>query len=172
MPVIRPVQRWPLGLDRAELVDLIAEELEGHSNPGGPVIFELDHEILVIWDRWDGVPHPERATIIREAYSTRPASDPAEPRIASVTAATVGEALENDLLPYQVSTNIPPGHPLREEVERAMLELGAIRANGRVELRAPTLEVARELYHKIGDRYAASPEVLFQMSRTVGSLND
>jgi len=61
-----------------ELVDALAEyldEAKGDAKGKGiPEIFETvltygnNLNVRVVWDRWEGVPHPERGPIILDAY--------------------------------------------------------------------------------------------------------
>jgi hypothetical protein len=88
------------------LADLVAELTAPHAT-GQPVIEiramprnGLRH-VHVIWDRWEACPPEKRASIIREAFKSVK-GEPFEQSIAITLPATVPEAVEIGLLPYEV----------------------------------------------------------------------
>jgi hypothetical protein len=75
MPVRKKVAKPPH--NHPELVAALAEELRHPKERGGPGIPDIQEEtqtfggrihVLVLWDKWEGVPHPERGPIILDAY--------------------------------------------------------------------------------------------------------
>ena len=174
MPVIR--QERPLADRIRPLVATLAEEWGGISTPEGPVIFDLGNEVIVVWDAWDKLPNTDRASIIREAYAhyirDRPSGEPSSDRIMTVLGATPEEAIEHGLLPYNVSSNLPPRSRRRAEVEEEMIRLGALRFGDRLELRFPTHTMAREAKDKLTELFKNRPKIQFQVGRIIGSVDD
>lgn len=106
MPVIETPLDTQTPAERELLADLVAE-LTAPRPTGQPVIEiramprnGLRH-VHVIWDRWATCPPEKRASIIREAFQ-RVRGEAYEKSIAITVPATVPEAAEIGLLPYEV----------------------------------------------------------------------
>src|SRR5437660_10802574 len=93
---------------RTELIDILSKELRvnaGRLPLRQPFIFEQEipqtgtYHVIVFWERWNEVPPEQRASIIMDSYER---VDPAlVPNLTIVVGATVDEAIDLNLLPYQ-----------------------------------------------------------------------
>jgi hypothetical protein len=63
--------------NRPDLVAALAQELRKPSDKSGPGIPDIQEEVQifggrihvrVLWDKWEGVPQPERGPIVLDAY--------------------------------------------------------------------------------------------------------
>lgn len=104
--VQREVERPVIG--HPEILEELKRELQNSRAAGQPIIDELvlpktgALNITVIWDRWDPVPDEERFNIIMRAYDEVETKEFVN-RIALAMGLTVPEAIEANLLPYQVT---------------------------------------------------------------------
>src|SRR5581483_11036149 len=133
MPVIETNLTSGSPRDKELYEELVAELRNPH--PRGQPLIEIKQmnreglrHVHVIWDKWDGCSPETRAAIIREAFAEVKGKD-YEKAIAITVAATVPEAGEAGLLPFEVK---PYGwHKLdkaaMEEVRDALLAEGASR---------------------------------------------
>jgi hypothetical protein len=168
MPVIRgePTVK-PITPDRRQqLLEQLQAELQGTSTPGGPLIFEIplsqstQTDVLVVWDKFEGLSSGDRTNVILDAYTGRSIA------IALAMGVTVQEALEQQLLPYALGTLPDTGNTQAEAVRQAMIEEGAlVQPSGKVQLRLPTLAMAQKAFerlnHKLPDvRWAIQPTLV------------
>jgi hypothetical protein len=184
MPVIRPSGRWDAKVPRETLVEQLTKELLGEAQAQGPVIFEVPirdtdtFHVIVVWEEWAGVSPEDRSSIILEAYANRDEArvddDPMSPRITLVIGATAEEAIELDLLPYSLTPDVHRKHAAYDEIKQAMLQEGAIRLpTGHVELRFPTLQMAKEARDQLSSQqFSQIEEVRWQIGETVGRFHD
>jgi hypothetical protein len=170
MPVIRgeAVVSVITAEQRKNVVDQLARELSGETTPNGPVIFEIPFEpphkfdVLVVWDAWAPFSSEDRSSIILGAYKEQ------SPRIAQALGVTYQEAIEQQVLPYVVVPMVRHGEIDPEELKRAMIaEGGLILANGKVELRFPTMALAEQAHRRLSDRL---PKGYWSIVQTVASL--
>lgn len=177
MPVIRSNPRQPGEALRAELVGQLVTELTDGvgATPPRPVIFELPDEVLVVWKKWEGIPHNDRASIILEAYRTREAQTPEAPvrscQVLLALGATPDEAIEMGLLPFSIQSSIQRGRPNYEDILNLEKNEGAIETRWGWELRFPSRELAKEAYDRLRSATAiAMPEVHWQVGQQVGRV--
>ncbi len=160
MPVIRPDSRWHVESPRQTLVDQLVAELAGGRSEPGAVVFEMPVEenqtlhVIVVWSKWEGIPDDDRSSIILEAYAiydaTNPGQEPRTPRITIAVGVTPEEAVAtDDLLPFVLVPGLERSHPLYEQARRDMIEAGGIELPTRIELRFPTLQMAREARQRL-----------------------
>jgi hypothetical protein len=154
MPVIRQaVDRLPKER-RSLLLEEVKNTLQDPANSpiGGPVVFEIPftgtrYEVLVVWDRWEGVQPDERTEIISQAYGD------ASTEIAQAMGVTHDEALSDHLLPYAVQPCVREGEANLDNLRKAMLEEGAIDlGQGKVDLRFPTMRMAETALQRLCTR--------------------
>jgi len=162
---------------RDELVNKLAHELRVDGNggmPRQPFIFEQEvpqtgtYHVIVIWERWNEVPSEQRASIIMDAYER--VEPLLVPNLTVVVGATMEEAIEMNLLPYQIITTrkntdaIPPA-----DLRLAMLDEGAIESTTGLELRFPTLKMAQDAYARLSNRV---PGPYWAITRTLSRAED
>ena len=155
MPVIRLTATGSVfkNEDREAMISELAKEL-GQATENGPVIFEIPLyggekiDVLVVWEKWKDkeVPSQARSDIILAAYGKKKA------KIAQPLGVTYKEAIEQNLLPYAVvpmtRKNEVPGDQLR----RVMKKYGGfVFGDDKVDLRFPTMEMARDVHQKLVD---------------------
>jgi hypothetical protein len=177
MPVIRSKLRPPGDTLRAELVGRLLTELADGVGvaPPRPVIFELPDEVLVVWKKWEGITHNDRASIILEAYRTRETQTAEAPVRSSQILLTLGitpdEAIEMGLLPYSIQSSIQRGHPNYEAILEMEKNEGAIETRWGWVLGFPSRELAKETYDRLRSATAiAMPEVHWQIGQQVGRV--
>src|SRR5947209_5250878 len=87
------------------LVEELANELKHDRESGQPVIDEQHFpttdkiRVNVLWDKWDDVPHEDRADIILRAYGTAEGKESRD-KIALAVGLTFPEAYESGMLPF------------------------------------------------------------------------
>ncbi len=155
MPVIRVTANAMVfkGKDRKAMVGELAKELAGQSTENGPVIFEIPLkgsdkiDALVVWNKWQekDVPPQTRSDMILDAYGDK------KDRIAQALGVTYKEAMDENLLPYAVVPMARKHLAPPEELGAAMKKHGAFVFDDKVELRFPTMEMAREAHQKLVD---------------------
>src|SRR4051794_26535640 len=102
------------------LLTELAHELKQSRESGQPVIHEQHFSrtgkmrVTVLWDKWDDVPHEERAEIILNAYENVEGKDPRE-NLALAVGWTFPEAYEAGMLPFQVIPLLRKGDPVSAE---------------------------------------------------------
>jgi hypothetical protein len=116
-----------------ELTELLSQELRQRTEEG-PLIFEQEiggtdtFHVIVVWQRWSEVPEELRDSIIRDAYTR---------------AVTMDEAIEMNLLPFQITAPGTVSDPATaEQLNTAMKEEGGIYSGGRWQLRFPERGIA------------------------------
>ena len=150
--------------------DLLAElvrELRADHPSGQPLIDE-EHfattdrkKVAVFWDKWDDVPHEERAEIILRAYETAEGPDYRN-AIALAYGLTIPEAVEAGMLPVRVIPVLRRGDTVSlEDCTRAMVDEGASELVDprRPPLRFATVPDAEASVGRLKDRLRGSDEV-------------
>jgi hypothetical protein len=154
MPVIRGKQTTTAlsAMIRASLLELLQQE-RANATLNGPVIFEipLDQsdkmDVMVIWDRWEGIRSEDRSELIRDAYKEE------KDRIALALGVTYQEALQQQLLPYAIVSMAKREEIDVAEIRDAMLEEGAMPVSAdKAELRLPTMAMARAAHQRLWER--------------------
>jgi hypothetical protein len=153
------IKRKPPELpERQELVERLAEELRSPSDRGQPLILENpigetdNFNVYVIWDRWAGLPHSLRPTVIVGAYMKF--NGTGSNRIPIASGLTVTEAILEGLLPVRIEP--VPRRDARfapQELRAAMVEEGAIETVGGLQLRFTSLEEAQAVFDRLQDRF-------------------
>lgn len=138
------------------------------------MIFEFSDQVLVVWEKWGSIPHDERAKMVVAAYQNVEERGGTEGLQAAgiflTFAVTPGEAIDMNLLPYSVMSNIPRKHPNFDAVQSLKLREGAIETSAGLELRFPTRYLARQAYERLKkDSSVSLPEVHWQIGQQVGS---
>lgn len=150
MPFVEKTMDSRTENDAGVLAELV-RELQTPRESGQPVI-EVRHmsrgglrHVYVIWDRWDECRPEVRAAIVRDAFATVKGAD-YEKSIAITFPATVPEAVEMGLLPYEVKPfkwmGIKDEYVLR--ARQALLAEGASALRQQPPNALPTLHVATE----------------------------
>src|SRR5271157_2408977 len=153
MPVIRGRSSAKKLTDeqRGLLLSRLADERQGLSTQGGPVIFEIPLEqsdkldVMVVWEAWQGVRSEDRTRLIQEAYREQQDS------LALALGVTYEEAIEQGLLPFRVRPRFRQQVDFREEALRsASLSVGGFeRPDNVIELRYPSRTVAEETIRRL-----------------------
>jgi hypothetical protein len=159
MPIIK--KKPPELPERQEILDRLVEELRSPGDRGQPLILENpigetdNFNVYVIWDRWAGLPHFLRSTVIVGAYMKFNGTGPN--RIPIASGLTVSEAILEGLLPVRIE---PVGrrddHFPLEQLRAAMVDEGAIEAIGSLQLRFTSLEDAQAVFDRLQARFPAS----------------
>lgn len=159
------------------LVDELAHELKQGSESGQPVIDEQHFpgtgkiRAIVFWDKWDPVPHEERAEIILRAYEKAEGKEVRE-RLALAVGLTFPEAFEAGMLPFQVIPLLRKGDPVSaEDCYQAMVDEGAshLFPDGKPELRFATEESAKVSIQRLVKRLPGS-EPVWAIAREGGRI--
>ncbi len=149
------------------LVTALVHELKESSESGQPLIHEHHFprtgkmRVTVLWDRWEIVPHEERAEIIRRAYTEVEGMESSE-KLALLVGLTFPEAYEAGMLPFQVIPLLRKDDPVSpEDCLRAMEQEGASRLfpGGKPELRFPTQKEAEACRERLIKRLPGSKPV-------------
>ena len=158
MPVIRgrSSEKKLTDEQRGLLLSRLADERQGLSTQGGPVIFEIPLEqsdkldVMVVWDAWQGVRSEDRTRLIQEAYREQQDS------LALALGVTCEEAIEQGLLPFRVRPRFGQQFDFREEdLRSAFLSVGGFerpdfeRPDNVIELRYPSQTVAEETIRRL-----------------------
>lgn len=140
--------------DREAMLAQLEQEITGEVTEGGPVIFEIPltgtdkFDALVIWNKWKDkdVASQTRSEMILTAYQDK------KDKIAQALGVTYKEAIDQNLLPYAVVPMVRKSEVSRDQLISAMRRYGGFPTEGdRVELRLPTMEIAREVHQKLVD---------------------
>jgi len=156
MPVIRGRLKEKELTDEQKdsLLSRLADERQGRSTQGGPVIFEIPLEqsdkldVMVVWDAWQGVRSEDRTKLIQEAYREQ------QDNLALALGVTYEEAIEQGLLPFRVRMKFGSQPRFREEeIRSAYLSVGGfVRPEDIIELRYPSRTVAEETVRQLEER--------------------
>lgn len=155
MPVIRDTARETTQVPssrRSKLLNTLRQVLDEPGTCGGPVVFEiplagLRHDVLVVWEEWDGVQPDERTDIIVEAYST---CSNTRIEIAQAMGVTRDEAIRDHLLPYLIQPCAREGEVSLDDLREAMLKEGGISlGENKVDLRFPTRPMAEAAFERL-----------------------
>jgi hypothetical protein len=158
---VAPSARFP------SLVDELAHELKQSHESGQPVIDEQHFpktgktRVSVLWDKWDDVPHEERAEIILRAYEKAEGRDVRE-NVALAVGLTFPEAYEAGLLPFQVIPLLRKGDAVTaHDCLKAMREEGASKlfSGGKPELRFTSEDQAKRSVERLIKRLPGSAPV-------------
>ena len=131
----------------------------------------MTNSISVFWDKWDPVPHEERAEIILRAYEKAEGKDVRE-RLALAVGLTFPEAFEAGMLHFQVIPLLRKGDPVSaEDCYQAMVDEGASQLfpDGKPELRFATEEEAKASIQRLVKRLPGS-EPVWAIARGVGRI--
>ncbi len=160
-----------------DLVTALVNELRDDHKSGQPVIHE-DHfpftgnmRVTVLWDKWEKVPHEERAEIIRKAYTEVEGPEVSQ-KLALLVGLTFPEAYEAGMLPCQVIPLVRKGDPVSpEDCLKAMEAEGASQLfpGGKPELRFATRQEAETARGRLIERLPAS-EAVWTVLQEVGRI--
>jgi hypothetical protein len=101
--------------------------------------------LIVIWDRWHGVPLQERTEIILAANDTLETTMRANLSLA--LGRTMDEAISLGYLPFRVEPISRSGSSAdRDRILNALREEGAVETGQGLQLRFPTLEQAQDAF--------------------------
>ena len=134
-----------------ELVVKLAEFLFQPPLKGQPFIIRKSigttglQNLIVIWDRWHGVPLQERTEIILAANDTLETTMRANLSLA--LGRTMDEAISLGYLPFRVEPISRSGSSAdRDRILNALREEGAVETGQGLQLRFPTLEQAQDAF--------------------------
>ncbi len=134
-----------------ELVVKLAEFLFQPPLKGQPFIIRKSigttglQNLIVIWDRWHGVPLQERTEIILAANDTLETTMRANLSLA--LGRTMDEAISLGYLPFRVEPISRSGSSAdRDRILNALREEGAVETGQGLQLRFPTLEQAKDAF--------------------------
>ena len=172
MPVFS--HRTPAFIDHDKLVDAVVAELQNSpSATGEPRIYEDEISqtqtihVLVIWDRWLGVPAAARGPIIYDAYEK---VDPARMlRIKFAFGFTYDEAIAGGYLPYKVEPQLRSSDPIdRNALRGELLAMGARQTpSGGLELRFPYRTLADQALERLENKFGRG---YFSLVQEVGKV--
>ncbi len=140
--------------DREAMIAQLAKELAGEVTEDGPVIFEIPMsgsekmDVLVVWEKWKekDVPSQTRGDIILTAYGKE------KDKIAQPLGVTYKEAIEQNLLPYAVVSMTSKNEIPADKLKAVMKKHGGfLIEDDKVDLRFPTMEMARQVHQKLVD---------------------
>jgi hypothetical protein len=167
---------------KGELVDAVAKAIKDEGSEDGLVIFEVLSgstnfaEIVVVWDRWSGIPADIRSKMVMEAYQhvSAQSSDALSPdQISTILPLTVDEAMEMGVLPYGVQCNVLQDDSRYAELKTLLRKEGAIDTPDGTELRLPTLAMAKEARDRLQSATEDwQPPVHWQISKQAGRIVD
>lgn len=166
MPVIR-LSDSRSSPSREALVEELANELLGQNGKGEAVIFEMPiretdtYHVVVAWEAWRLVPAAERSSIIIDAYDRadrapgQAQEPPKAPRITIALGLTWDDPLLRRALPYSIESHARAAEMNAADVERALIEHGAVKTRTGVQLRFPTQQHAEQVWEQLSARYPA-----------------
>ncbi len=165
---------------RNELVESLVKAIKDEDQAEGPVIFEVasgttDHiEVIVIWNRWADLSADIRTMVVLDAYqqaSMEYVESVSVDRISTILPFTVGQAIELSILPYFIQCNVHKSQPGYDRIARFLKGAGALETDAGIELRLPTLEMAKEAKNRLEQgTQDMDPEVHWRISRQVGNI--
>lgn len=145
---------------RNRLVGELACEIRGDADIKSPEraqVFEQaipqtnTSHVVVVWNKWSNIPSQERGAVILDAY--KQADPETHTKITIALGVTLEEALDLDLLPYQVMTMRKESDSVTyEQLEAAMLQEGAARTPFGVHMYFPTQHHAEEAVRRLNAR--------------------
>lgn len=157
MPLIRQQQRTDETEHEADLVKRLAQELTRETSPDEPIVQPLIFEqplrgdalhVIVAWERWRAIPASRRSSVIMKAYETAAAD-----RVDKITIAmgvTTHEAIELNLLPYQIEPAIKKNDEISDEkVWRLMKNEGAVETAHGLILAFPDITSAKKAMDRL-----------------------
>lgn len=153
-----------------DLVGALVAELEEPSDVGQPIVLERHMElahaihVYVVWDRFAEVDEEQRVAAILRAYEQVMGKD-FRNRITLATGATVPEAGDLELLPFEVAPAPRKANAVAlEQYHDAMIAEGAstLRNPEKPELRFKTLDEATVAVERLEDRLPGSRWVVVQ----------
>lgn len=173
MPVIRLTATGSVfkGEDREPMIAQLAKELKGEPTENPPVIFEIPLsgvdkiDVLVVWEKWKekDVPSQTRGEIILAAYGGE------QNKIAQPLGVTYKEAMEQNLLPYAVVPMTRKNEVPVDQLKAVMKKYGGfVLDDDKVDLRFPTMEMAREVHKKLVDEM---PKGYWSIVHSVGPID-
>jgi hypothetical protein len=154
MPAIP--RRTRLSPDREALVAELAEELSHPTGRHQPRIIRNPlpklgkTDLVVIWDRWDGLPFPARSDLILEACEG--AEEGLSGKIYTAIGRTTEEAISLGFLPFRIAVadhRVPEGD--RAKIETALSDLGAAETSEGPQLRFERLDEAQDALLRLGE---------------------
>jgi hypothetical protein len=168
----------PRTAEQTRLMGELAEELRRPRPIGQPRVLvkqvgkkRLRH-VYVLWDAWDDVPPPVRGDIVYDAFAEAKGAE-YEQSIALVVTATIPEAADLGLLPFQVRFRgrYQPEPELLARCKAAMTALGAstLRNPAEPELR---FESEDEAQKAVAELRQAVPGAEWAVTVTVMSPGD
>jgi len=161
-------------INHDDLVNALASELSGVPvSPPQPQIYEDEISqtrtlhVLVIWDRWEGVPASARGPIIYDAYEK---SDSAKMlRLKFAFGFTYDEAVAGGYLPYKVESTIRASDRIDHNAAiKEMIALGARQTGTGVELRFPYRTLADQALDRLEAKFGQGYFALVQEVGSVG----
>ncbi len=105
-------------------------------------------DVLVVWEKWKekAVPAQSRSEIILAVYGEKAS------KIALALGVTYKEAMEQNLLPYAVVPMTRKNDISTAQLQAVMKKQGCyMLEDGKVELRFPTMEMARQVHEQLVD---------------------
>ena len=176
----------PRQVDPAEVVQNLVGELvsalRGEEHADEPVVFEVGvgdsgyFQVVIVWERWSELSADVRNRIVTAAYREFDNDQPGEANLANITMilpVTADQAVEMNILPYSVQCNIHKTQPLFGEILPLLYREGAIHTRAGVELRLPTLDMARQARDRLKDATTDFPsEVIWQIGEQAGRIDD
>ena len=142
---------------REQLVTDLAGYFSKAPEHGQPIILRKPigrsgkWSVVVIWDRWFGLPLSERTEIIYEANDA--VRDTFGVDAATATGLTFGEAASLGYLPYQIQTTLIASDPVSpSDLREAMIAEGAAATSTGLALRFATEEAAKAAYRNLQTR--------------------
>ena len=162
------------------LIDALVKALKDEEQEDPPVIFEVTtggtdfFEVIVVWARWADLSVDVRTRIVLDAYqrfgvqSSNP--DIAE-QVSAILPVTADQAIEMGILSYSVQSGRHRSDANDERIQQLMKNEGAIETDTGIELRLPTLQMAREAKAHLEDETRdMAPSVHWQISQQVGRV--
>jgi hypothetical protein len=141
-----------------ELIVKLAEFLFQPPRKGQPMIIRNPigttglQNLIVIWDRWHGIPLQKRTEIILAANDTLETT--LRTRLSLALGRTMDEAISLGYLPFSIEPiNRTSDNADRDRIlnamRSAMREEGAVETGQRLQLRFPTLEQAQDAFVRL-----------------------
>jgi hypothetical protein len=101
--------------------------------------------LVVIWDRWHGIPLQERTEIILAANDTLETT--LRVKLSLALGRTMDEAISLGYLPFRIEPICRSGNSAdRDRILNALREEGAVETGRGLQLRFPTLEQAQDAF--------------------------
>lgn len=114
-----------------------------------PLSGKLD--LIVIWERWKGLPFADRSDLILDACELHKVD--LRDQVYTAIGRTTDEAIGLGYLPYRIA---PVSHRIDpqdwDRIDKAMLEEGAVRTDSGLQLRFPSLDEAQDSFLRLQAR--------------------